>query len=122
MFQGPRQAESAVVAAQQEAKQIRCLPDRLGHELEQVPKHEYLGLRIAEATRRRLSCLGRVQGIEIAPVQGIDNRTAQLREQVAELERELAARLQHVVGDCTQVRCITPDRDDQIRQIAAVPV
>ena len=110
------------MAAQQEAKQIRCQPDRLGREPEQVPKHEYLGLRLAETTCRRLSCLGLVQSIEIAPVQGIDDGTAQLREQVAELKRELAARLQHVVGNCTQVRCITSDRDDQIRQIATVPV
>jgi len=43
-------------------------------------------------------------------------------EQVAELKRDLVARLQHVVGNCTQVRCVTPDRDDQIREIAAVPV
>ena len=121
-FQSPRQVESAVVAAQQEAEQIRCQPDRLGREPEQAPKHECLGLRLAEATCRRLSRLGRVQGIEIAPVQGIDDRTAQLREEVAELEREVMARLQHVVGNCTQIRCVTSDRDDQIRQIAPVPV
>ena len=99
VFQGPRQAESAVVAAQQEAEQIRCRLDRLGREPEQVPKHERLGLRLAEATCRRLSRLGRVQAIEIAPVQRIDDRTAQLREQVAELEGDLVARLQYVVGN-----------------------
>ena len=115
VFQGPRHAESAVVAAQQEAEQIRCQPDRLRREPEQVPKHECLGLRLAKATCRRLFCLGRVQGIEIAPVQRIDDRTAQLREQVAELERESVPRLQHVIGNCTQIRCFAADHDDQIR-------
>jgi len=57
---------------------------------------------VAELSRR-VPQLRVEQGVEISPVEHRDDGTAEIREEIAQVERELAASLQQVVGQGIEI-------------------
>ena len=89
--------KSAVVPSKQELEQIGLLPDRLGCDPKDVAQHEPGGMVFTKGARRWLACLGFVQCVKVAPLQRVHHRMAQVREQVAQGERDVTTLLQQVV-------------------------
>jgi hypothetical protein len=92
------------MAAQQDPEQILRLFDEFRRDLEHMTKDELLRGVVAELPRRACLCVVRrqvlrlriEQGVEISSVERRDYRVAEIREEIAQIERELAASLQQV--------------------------
>ena len=95
----PRQPQPAVVQSQQDAEQVRRLPERLGRDTEHVAKRELPRPELVERALGRLLGLSRMQGVEIARVHLLDDRPAQPGEQIVEAERQPSTRPPQVVGN-----------------------
>ena len=116
-----RNAEPAVVPAQQEAEQVGLLRDGLRRDPEDMAQDEAGGLPVAQGARRRLAGLRPVQGVEVAPLQRGYHRVAQVREQLAQAERDPPAGVQEIVGQRAQVGVCGAQHDGPAGVFAAVP-
>ena len=85
-----RDAHVPVMAAQQDPEQVLRLFDEFWRDLEHMTKDELLRSVVAELSRCVL-LLRIVQGVEIRPVKRRDDGIAEIREEIAQVERELAA-------------------------------
>ena len=102
LIEDGRNSLSAVMAAQQDPEQVRWLLDEFRRDLEHMTKDELLRSVVAELPRR-VPQLRIEQGVEISPVERRDHGIAEIREEIAQVERELAASLQQVVGQGIEI-------------------
>ncbi len=92
LIEDGRQSLSAVMAQQQDPEQVVRLLHELRRDLEHVAKDDIVCGVVAELPRRVLR-LRIEQGVGISPVERRDHGTTEIREEIAQLERELAASL-----------------------------
>ena len=115
-----RQAVLAVVLLEEEAEEVGRLTDHFGGQLVDVAEEEILR-RVVSQHPGCVLCLSEVEDVESAAIQRLHNRKTQVREQVAQAEPQLPARLQEVKGKVIQIAARRPQHDHQVGQLAPVP-
>ena len=120
VIQDAWQSLAPVVSPQQDAQQVRRLPDERGRDLEDVEQREILRRVVSEPVRPFLFPCA-VEGGEIALVERGDHRTTEARKQLAETEGELSAGAQHVVRKGRHLVVLGADHDHEIGGLAPNP-